>query len=137
MPRSSGCWYTPGEYNRAYTGKNDNTIFDPDGNSGDWDSFFGKPNGSLVRHVSQLILVSDYTLEVTSHASYSQEDYQKIKTGASFGVWPFFSGSVNMKNVSDYTLNNDSTLTVTFTLNKGLIQIFGVNVLDAPNLLST
>lgn len=125
-------WFTSGEYTRAYNGNNDNTIWDPQASAGDWDSFFAQPNGSLACKVSQLILVSDYELTVTSYASYTKEDYQKIKTQASFGIWPFFSVSSSATHTSQFTHNEDGTLSVTHTLNKGLIQIWGVNVLDAP-----
>ena len=128
-----GAWYNGGEFKRAYSGKNDNTIWDPNSNAGSWDSFFGQPNGSLARHVSQLLLVSDYSITVTSYASYSQEDYLQIKTKASFGIWPFFSGTVSATHTTDVTLDSQSRLVSTFTLNKGLIQIWGVNVLNAPN----
>ncbi len=126
-------WFDSFEYERAYHGKGDANIWNPLANLGDWDSYFGQPNGSLARRVSQLILVSDYELKVTSHATYSKEDYQQIKTKASFGIWPFFSASASATNTTDYTHNEDTSLTVTHTLGKGLIQIWGVNVQDAPN----
>jgi hypothetical protein len=127
-----GSWYTSGEVSRAYNSKNDNTIWDPMGNSGTWDSFFAQPNGSLARHISQLILVSDYKITVTSQASYSSEDLTKIQTQASFGIWPFFSAEASTSQTTDVTLNSNSNLVVTHTLNKGLIQIWGVTTLNAP-----
>lgn len=127
-----GAWFNDAEFKRAYNAKDDNTVWDPNSNAGTWDSFFGQPNGSLARHVSQLLLVSDYKITVTSYATYSQEDYLQIKTKASFGIWPFFSGSVSATHTTDVTLNSKSQLVTTFTLNKGLIQIWGVNVLNAP-----
>jgi hypothetical protein len=125
-------WFTSGEYTRAYNGKNDNTIWDPQASAGDWNSFFAQPNGSLARKVSQLILVSDYEITVTSYASYTKEEYQAISTQASFGIWPFFSGEVSATHTSQFTHHEDGTFSVTHTLNKGLIEIWGVNVLDAP-----
>jgi hypothetical protein len=125
-------WFESGEYNRAYNSRNDNTIWDPRATSGDWNSFFAQPNGSLARKVSQLVLVSDYELTVTSQAKYSSEDCQKISTKASFGIWPFFSGSTAATHTSRFTYNEDKSFTVVHKLNKGLIQIWGVNVLPAP-----
>jgi hypothetical protein len=124
-----GGWYSPGEVSRAFNGKNDNTIWDSGASAGDWNSFFGQPNGSLARYISQLMLISDYELTVTSYASYSQEDYQQIKTQASFGVWPFFSGSASATHTTDYTLNSNGSLSVTHKLPRGSIQIWGVTVL--------
>lgn len=128
-----GAWFNGAEFGRAYNAPNDNTIWDPNANAGTWDSFFAQPNGTLARHVSQLLLVSDYSITVTSFASYSQEDYQQIKTKASFGIWPFFSGSVSATHTTNVTLDSQGRLVTTFTLNKGLIQVWGVNVLNAPN----
>lgn len=127
-----GNWFTAGEYTRAYNAKNDNTIWDPQGNSGNWSSFFAQPNGGLARRVSQLLLVTDYKITVTSKATYSQQDYQKITTQASFGIWPFFSGSASATHTTSSQLNSNSQLETTFTLNNGLVQIWGVNVLNAP-----
>jgi hypothetical protein len=75
------------------------------------------------------MLISDYELTVTSYASYSQEDYQQIKTQASFGVWPFFSGSASATHTTDYTLNSNGSLSITHKLPRGSIQIWGVTVL--------
>jgi len=128
-----GAWFNGGEYNRAYNAKDDNTIWDPNANAGTWDSFFAQPDGGLSRHVSQLLLVSDYKITVTSFATYSQQDYQQIKTQANFGIWPFFSGNASATHTTDTKLDSQSRLVSTFTLNKGLIQVWGVNVLNAPN----
>ncbi|MGA2537940.1 MAG: hypothetical protein ABSF53_18140 [Terracidiphilus sp.] len=126
-------WFTSSEYMRAYAAPNNNRIWDPNGNAGSWDSFFTQPNGSLARRITSLLLVSDYEIKVTSKATYSQEDYQKITTQASFGIWPFFSGSVSTSHVTDVTQNSDSSLTFVHRLNPGLIQIWGVFTADAPN----
>ncbi len=126
-------WFDSFEYDRAYQGKGDANIWNPLANVGDWDSFFQQPNGILSRRVSQLILVSDYDLTVTSHASYSTENYQQITTQASFGIWPFFSAKASATNTTDYTHNENGSLTVKHKLGKGLIQIWGVNVQNAPN----
>jgi hypothetical protein len=128
VPVGPGGWYDTAEVSRAFNGNNDNTIWDPAAAAGTYDSFFGQPDGALARYVSELVLVSDYSITVTSQASYSQQDYQQIKTQASFGIWPFFSGSASATHTTDVKLNSDSKLETTFTLNKGLIQIWGVNI---------
>lgn len=128
-----GSWFTSGELSRAYSAKNDFTVWDQNANAGTWDAFFAQPGGSLARRVSQLFLVSDYSITVTSHATYSQSDAQTISAKASFGIWPFFSASASASQTTQVTLNSDSTLSVTHTLAKGLIQIWGVSVLAAPN----
>ena len=125
-------WYNGAMVSRAYNGKNDNTIWDPASNMGDWGSFFGA-TGSLARRASQLLLVSDYDLTVTSKATYSQSDFMQIKTEASFGVWPFFSASASATHTETYTHNEDGSLSVRYQLNKGLIAIWGATIQPAPN----
>lgn len=110
VPVGPGGWYDSAEVSRAFNGNNDNTIWDPAAASGTYDSFFGQPDGSLARYVSELILVSDYSITMTSQATYSQEDYQQIKTQASFGIWPFFSASASATHTTDVKLNADSKL---------------------------
>lgn len=131
LPSAAGGWYSSGQVTRAFNGKGDAQIWDPNASTGGWDNFFG-PNGGLARYVSQLVLVSDYTITTTSHATYSQDDFQQIKTHADVGVWPFFSASESSTQTTTYTLNKDSSLSVTHTLGKGLIQIWGVTVQPAP-----
>lgn len=128
-----GGWCDTGEIARAYNAANDNTIWDPMANAGDWDSFFDQPDGSLARHVSQLVLVSDYSITVTSGATYTSDDLTTIKTEASGGIWPFFSVDASATHTNEVTVNNEGNLVVTYTLNKGLIQIWGVTTQDAPN----
>lgn len=125
-----GGWYDAAQVNRAIKAPNDNTVWDPSARSGTYDSFFGQPDGALARYVSQLVLVSDYEITVTSSATYSSEDFQQIKTQASFGIWPFFSASASATHTTDVTLDKNNHLVTTFKLNKGLIQIWGVNVQD-------
>jgi len=132
VPTDAVQWFTSGELTRAYNAQNDNTIWDPNANAGDWNSFFGR-NGSLARRVSQLILVSDYTITVTSSAAYSQEDLKTIQAHASFGMWPFFSGSAGYTRTTDFKLNSSGNLVFTKTLNKGLYEIWGVTTENAPN----
>jgi hypothetical protein len=133
LPTSAVQWFTSGEFTRAYNAQNDNTIWDPNANAGDWNSFFGQPNGSLARRVSQLVLVSDYTITVTSSATYSQEDLKTIQVHAQFGMWPFFSGSADYTRTTDFKLNTSGNMVYTKTLNKGLYQIWGVTTENAPN----
>ncbi|MGC9368766.1 MAG: hypothetical protein ACP5DX_04405 [Paracoccaceae bacterium] len=125
-------WLDDSEISRAYNAKNDNTIWDPNSNMGDWESFFGT-DGSLARRMSELLLVSDYDLTVTSKATYSKDDFQQIKSEASFGVWPFFSAEASATHTQSFTHNEDGSLSVRYQLNKGLIAIWGATIQDAPN----
>jgi hypothetical protein len=128
----AGAWFDGSLVSRAYNAKGNFTIWDPTSNMGNWDSFFG-PDGSLARRVSQLLLVSDYSLTVTSIASYSESQFQQIKTGAKFGIWPFFSASAEATHTKTMTHNEDGSLSVTYTLSPGLIAIWGATIQSAPN----
>lgn len=124
-------WFNSGEFMRAYKAPNDNTVWDPQANAGNWDSFFGA-NGSLAGRLAGLLLVSDYEITITSYAEYTQDDYQKITAEANVGVWPFFSASASATHITQYSVNNNGNLVVKHTLNKGLIQIWGAFVKNAP-----
>lgn len=126
-------WCDNAMISRAYNAKNDYTIWDPNSNMGNWDSFFGAESGSLARRVSELLLVSDYSLTVTSAASYSESDVEQIKANATFGIWPFFSAQVDTTHTKSFTHNSDGSLSVTYSLANGLIEVWGASIQTAPN----
>lgn len=132
LATTAGGWFTSAEVSRAYNAKNDNTVWDPLSAAGNWDSLFAQPNGALARRITQLVLVSDYDLTVTSHATYNQSDATKITAEASVGIWPFFSGTVSTSQTHSTTLNQDGSLSVHHHLDKGRIQIWGATVELAP-----
>ncbi|WP_152912482.1 hypothetical protein [Candidatus Rhodobacter oscarellae] len=132
MTTQAAQWYDGSQVSRSYNAKNDYDVWDKNSNQGDWDSFFSE-NGSLARRVSQLLLVSDYDLTVTSSASYSKSDYQKISTEARFGVWPFFSGTAKATHEQKFTHNEDGSFSVRYKLDKGKTQIWGATIQSAPN----
>ena len=132
LPTEPQGWYNGSEVTRGYNSKNDYNVWDPNSNSGSWNTFFNENTGTLARRVSQLLLVTDVDITVTSHASYSQSDLTTIKSQASFGIWPFFFASASAKHTSSYTLNADGSLSYTYKLDKGKIEVWGVNVQPAP-----
>jgi hypothetical protein len=129
---SRGGWYDSSQLTRAYSAPNNNNIWDPLGNQGDWNSFFGT-SGSLARRVSELLLVSGYDITVTSKASYSASQYQKITTDANVGIWPFFSIDVSTTHTTTYTQGANGELIVNYKQNPGMIAIWGATVADTPN----
>jgi hypothetical protein len=132
LPTAPGKWYTPAEVKRAFDGKGDAQIWDPESSAGDWDSFFDPATGSLVRHIQDLLLVSDYDITVTSYATYSRDEFGQILGKLSRGVWPLASTGRSPKQQVTPLLNSDSTLTVRQQLGAGEIQIWGVTVQPAP-----
>lgn len=126
-----GAWYSSGIVGTAFKHPNDNTVWSSKA-SNDWDSFFSQPDGMLARYITSLLLVSDYELTVTIHAKFSKSEFQKVKTEAVVGVWPFFGAEIESTHTKTYKHNEDGTLTYTLSLNKGLIGIWGVNFREAP-----
>jgi hypothetical protein len=124
-------WYDSNEVKRGYNNKDDFNVWDSEA-SQNWDDFFKQPNGSLARYITQFLLVSGYELTVTIHASFSSEEYNQIKTRATFGIWPFFSVAATATHTTDHKHNEDGSLSYTTTLPKGLIQIWGVSFQNAP-----
>jgi hypothetical protein len=125
LPTGPLGWYESGEVNKALNHKDDNNVWDPKAQQS-WSDFFEQPNGSLARYVEQFLLVSGYDLTVSIHASFSQEEFEQIKTKAKFGIWPFFSATAEAVHTTDYKLEDDGTLTYKVTSNPGNIKIWGV-----------
>jgi hypothetical protein len=124
-------WYDSNEVNRGYNNKDDYNVWDPQA-SQNWDDFFSQPNGSLARYITQFLLVSGYELTVTIHASFSDEEYEQIKSKATFGIWPFFSFSADAVHTTDHKHNEDGSLSYTTRLDKGKIEIWGISFQNAP-----
>jgi hypothetical protein len=125
-------WFNSAEFGRAYGAPADFTIWARLANAGNWNSFFAQPKGLLARRVSQLVLVSDYDLTVTSSAKYSAEQFTKIETTVDFSIWPFFSSSGKATHTTRPEQGADGSLIVKHVLPKGLIQIWGAFAQDAP-----
>ncbi|MFV0308369.1 MAG: hypothetical protein ACK5OX_11560 [Desertimonas sp.] len=125
-------WYDSAEVTRAYSAQNDNTVWNAASNVGSWSSFFGD-DGGLARHVSQLVLVTDCHLTVTSYADYSSEDCTEINAKADIGIWPFFDAKSEASYQAEATVNDDGSLTFTHDLDKGQIEIWGATVEAAPS----
>ncbi|SPJ24561.1 hypothetical protein [Palleronia abyssalis] len=132
MPTQAAGWYNGSMVTHGYNAKDDFNVWDAESNSGDWYTFFNEKTGSLARRVSQIVLVTDLELTVTSEASYSQSEFEQIKTEAQFGVWPFFSAKASGTHTSSYQLNADGSLSYHYTLPKGKTAIWGVTVQPAP-----
>jgi hypothetical protein len=132
LPVKYSNWYNSAEVERAQGAPNNFNIWNRNANAGNWEGFFDPNTGSLSRSVSQLILISDYDITVTSNAKYSAEQYQKIRASAKFGVWPFFSASGKATHETDYQQGAEGSLVVKHTLPRGIIQIWGVTISTLP-----
>jgi hypothetical protein len=132
LASSPGSWYTSAEVERAYSGKNNPAIWNKGAAAGSWESFFDRKSGSLARYVSQLVLISDYELEVKIYGRYTKDDFNRVRSLAIAGAWPLFSSTEPPTQNIDYQLNPDVSIDVVNTLPPGKIQIWGVTVRQAP-----
>jgi hypothetical protein len=122
LPSSPGSWYSSGEVVRALNGKGSQAIWDAGAASGGWSSFFGANSGSLARYVSQLVLISDYQLNVTVYGQFRAQDVTLLNSAA-LPAWPLFAQSPN------YQLNSDATVSAVHqSSSANAIQIWGVSV---------
>lgn len=117
----------PGQISRAYNAKQDASVWLSGESAASWERFFGR-GGPLARRVSQVLLVSDYDLTMTSKARFCTADVAQIEAAAT-GIWPFFGQCGSIRSLSH---NSDGTLSLRYLLPKGQIEIWGVLLTAAP-----
>jgi hypothetical protein len=120
----AGGWFTQGFFADQYRNPSKWT-----GGQDAWDKVFG-PSGSCQHLANQTLLVNGYTYTVTSHASYSQSDYEQITTSKETNVWPFYTSSSNSQSTQSFKLNTDQSITSTVTCKPGSLQILGMGVIS-------
>lgn len=128
VPVGPGAWFNSGVMNNAYKNKDNNNVWDVNSQT-TWETCFGT-DGNMQRVISSLIIVDGLDITVTSHASFSKDDYQKITQESSIGIFPFFFGESESTHTKHFTYNADSSISVTIKSNVGNPKIIGVNVID-------
>lgn len=129
LPIEFGGWWNSGFMTQAYQNPSDWT-----GGQDAWDKIFGK-KGTWQRVSGQVLLVNGYTIKVTSFASYSQSDYQKITTSKDVNVWPFYTKHETSSSTQTYTHNSDSSITTCTSSANGNLQVMGFNVSTIKSLM--
>lgn len=119
----AGGWYTGG----FFTGQYQSPTKWTDGQTA-WDKIFGS-KGTCQNLANQVLLVNGYTIVVTSHASYSQDDYNMISSSKDTNVWPFYTSSKHSLAIQHHIHNSDKSITTTITCKPGNLQIMGVGVI--------
>lgn len=124
-------WYDGFELERAWRSGDDPAVWDTDSGL-NWKHFFGR-EGLLAQRIAQLLLVTDYSLTVTSHARYTADEVDLIRSEATGGVWPMVPMEEPATHGIRFSHNSDGTISHHLELAKGDIQILGGVLEDAPH----
>ena len=125
----AGGWFTQGFFTDQYKnpGKWSN------GQTA-WDKVFGS-KGSCQNIANQVLLVNGYTIETTTHASYTDSEYTSIDTSKDTNVWPFYTSSSHSIATQTHTHNSDKSITTIISCKPGNLQIFGVGVITTSSAM--
>ena len=127
----AGGWFTQGFFADQYRNPSKWTDGQPA-----WDQVFG-PKGSCQFLANQTLLVNGYTYIVTSQASYSQSDYEQIKTSKETNVWPFYTSSSDSQSTQSFVYNEDKSISTVVTCKPGSLQIFGMGVIPTASAMGS
>ena len=130
LPIRAGGWFFSGYFTDMYQ--------NPDkfiGGQAEWDNLFGT-SGTLQRVSNQALLVAGYTIKVKSWATYSESDFNEIKTSSETNVWPFYSSSSSSTTQSSYTFNDDKSISVTIKASPEDLQIMGMGVISTEKAVT-
>ncbi len=125
----AGGWFTQGFFTDQYKNPSKWT-----GGKDSWNKVFG-PQGSAQNISNQVLLVKGYTITTTSHASYSESDFQLIKHSKETNVWPFYTSSSNSIATQSHTYNHDKSISTTIHANSSSLQIFGMGVISTASAM--
>ncbi len=117
-----GGWFTQGFFTDQYKNPKKWT-----GGQDAWNKVFG-PSGSCQYLANQVLLANGYSVVVTSHASYSESDYQMVQSSKDTNVWPFYTSTSHSQATQSHKYNSDKSITTTIACNPGSLQIFGMGV---------
>ncbi len=126
-------WFSSAALNFAFQNKG-NDVWPVDG-AASWDSTFGA-SGNLKRFATNLVVGDGMTMTMSSTATFSTEERQKITGQASGGVWPFFRADVSGGFTNDVTFDDSGKMVVTATSPKGSPLVLGANVLPIEDIFS-
>jgi hypothetical protein len=130
VPIDFGGWYSSAYLSAMYQAQ---SLWTP-GYNPDWNEVFG-PTGSWQNVATSVLLTNGYTFNITSYASYTQEDYNYVSQSSDTNVWPFYSSSSSSSSKSDYKYNTDGSITTTVSCPVGNLQILGFDVSTMSSLM--
>lgn len=124
-------WFSSAALNYAFQNKG-NDVWPVDG-SASWNSTFGD-NGNLKRFATNLIVGDEMKMVMSSSASFSTSDREKILAQASGGVWPFFRADASGGFENTVTFDDKGKMIVTATSPAGSPLILGASVLPIDKI---
>lgn len=130
---SPGAWYSSSAMADAYSHqsgapwKSSSTI--------NWGNTFDPTTGNMARFAASLIVADTMSIQVTSQASFSQEDQQTIRNNSGAGLWPFYTQGSSSGSSTDVQFNSSGQMTVTITSQAGVPVVLGCNVLPAAQFV--
>lgn len=131
LPVRAAGWFSQGFFTNQYQNPSNWT----NGQS-DWNNVFG-PTGSCQNISNQVLLANGYVITVTSHATYSESDFNQITTSKDTNVWPFYTSSEKSSATQKHSHNQDGSITTTITCNPGSLQIMGMGVVSTKSLMQS
>lgn len=99
-----------------------------------WENTFG-PEGNLHWLTTALIVVDGVNITMTSAASITKDERQKVDTSIKAGYWPFFQAKAEGGWSHNTEFNDDGTFTVTSSSKEGNPTVIGVLVSPIEKVL--
>lgn len=122
VPVQAGGWYSSAYFVQMYQNVGDWT----DGQT-QWNTLFG-PTGSMQYANTQALIATNFTISITSKASYSASQYSYIASSNNINVWPFYNSSSASSTTTSFVQNADGSITTTIHSTPGAVQIMGFDV---------
>jgi len=116
-------WFNSAVLDRAYKNSGSN-VWDAAGFT-NWDDNFSD-TGKMQRAASALVIIDDFTISITSDASFSSDEQSRLQAGVSGGVWPFYRGSASGGSSTHITFNDKGQMTMTTVSPAGQPAILGI-----------
>jgi hypothetical protein len=129
VPVQAGGWYSSAYFVQMYQNVGDWT-----NGQTQWNTLFG-PSGSMQYASTQALIATNFTISITSKASYSASQYSYIASSSSVNVWPFYNSSSSSATTTSYAQNADGSITTTIHSAPGAVQIMGFNVSSIQSLV--
>ncbi len=143
LPVTPGGWYDADLVRRAFLAGPCPAVWDECANAGHWAAFFG-PQGTMLRHTAQLVLVSDVQVQWTCAGRFGDAEQARIFGALGLspgidgplratdarggGVWPFTIRGGHSAMRARAVFDGTGRLVINLTLPPGRLQLWGVRI---------
>ncbi len=129
VPIQAGPWFSSAYFIQMYQ---DPSLWT--GGQSQWNTLFSD-TGSLQNVSVQALIATNFTINVTSSASYTASQYAYVASSSNVNVWPFYTSSSSSSTTTSYTQNADNSITTSIHSNPGAVQIMGFSVEPTKGLV--